>query len=382
MTCMTSKERVLRTLNHQEADRVPIDLGGTASCILDEAYFKLKEYLGLKGEVEPWRRGSNTSYYDDRLMDYFDIDIRRVFAKVNTKYPIMHEDGTFTNEWGIVQKKGQFGVEMVKNPLADANIDDLDKYPWPKPEEVLDRRSMRERAKKFYEDNQYALALRSPCNGIFEISCWLRGTENFMMDMLTYEAFAHKLAEKVMETQIAWYDYLLEEVGDYLDIVETGDDYGSQNSLLISPECLDSFILNRRKRLNDRIREKAPGAKIFLHCCGSIARIIPSLSECGVDILNPIQTHAKDMEPHMLKQNFGDRMVFHGGVDTQSCMRGSKETVEREVAHMIEAMKGRGGYILTSCNHIQEDVPPENIVAMFEAAKRLGMNSDFKSDNS
>jgi Uroporphyrinogen-III decarboxylase len=375
---MTSKERVQRALNHQEVDRVPIDLGGTASCILDDAYLRLKEYLGLTGEPEIFRRGSNTSYYDEELLDYFEIDIRRVFAKVKEKYPIINEDGSFTNEWGIVQKKGQFGVEMVKNPLAKAKIEDLEAFPWPKPELTLERGEMKERAQKIYQEGKYALALRAPCNGIFEISCWLRGTENFMMDMLCDEEFAHALTEKVLETQIAWYNYLLEEIGEYVDIVETSDDYGSQNSLLLSPECLDSFILNRRKRLNDAINKKAPNAKIFLHCCGSIARVVDALLESGVDILNPVQTCAKDMDPYMLKREFGDKITFHGGIDTQKSMRGNKEMVEQEVAHMLDAMKGNGGYILASCNHIQDDVPLENIVAMFETAKRLSVNPDFE----
>ena len=157
-----------------------------------------------------------------------------------------------------------------------------------------------------------------------------------------------------------------------MDIVETGDDYGTQHSLMLSPDCLEEFILSRRKRLNDMIKEKAPGAKIFLHSCGAVKRCIPNLIACGVDILNPVQTAAADMNPYDLKREFGDAICFHGGVDTQQALRGTVDDVEEEVKKMLDAMNHRGGYILTSCNHIQNDIPVENIIAMFEAAKKYG----------
>ena len=366
---MTSKERVLRAINHQETDRVPLDLGGMACSLLDGVYFKLKDYLGFKENIQPFREGSNSCYYDERILDYFDIDIRRIFVKTTGKFPIHNPDGTFQNEWGILQRQGQFGVEFVKNPLENAEIGELDSYPWPRAGELIDLTGMRERAKALHEENKYAVSLRAPMNGIFEISCWLRGMQNFLVDMLSEEAFAHALAEKVLEVQLDWYGYVLDEIGEYVDIVETGDDYGTQNSLMLSPECLEEFILSRRKRLNDMIREKAPHAKIFLHSCGSIKRCIPALAACGVDILNPVQTAAADMDPFVLKKEFGSRICFHGGVDTQRALRGSVREVKDEVKKMLDALYHDGGYILTSCNHIQNDIPVENIIAMFEAAK-------------
>ena len=369
---LTSKERVMRAMNHQEVDRVPLDLGGMACSLLDGVYFKLKNYLGFRENIEPFREGSNSCYYDERILDYFDIDIRRLFVKTSNKFPIRFPDGTFQNEWGILQRQGQFGVEFVKNPLEGAEIEDMDSYPWPRAEELIDLSGMKERARELHEQNKYAVSLRAPMNGIFEISCWLRGMQNFLVDMLSDEEFAHALAEKVLEVQLDWYGYVLDEVGPYLDIVETGDDYGTQHSLMLSPECLEELILSRRKRLNDMIKEKAPGAKIFLHSCGAVKRCIPNLIACGVDILNPVQTAAADMNPYDLKREFGDAICFHGGVDTQQALRGTVDDVEEEVKKMLDAMNHRGGYILTSCNHIQNDIPVENIIAMFEAAKKYG----------
>ena len=122
---MTSKERVLRAINHEETDRIPLDLGGMACSLFDQAYLRLRDALGITGDIAPFRRGSNTSYYDERVLDALDIDVRRVFAKVSDRYPIVHEDGTFSSEWGILQRRGQFGVEFVRHPLQDLEDPDI-----------------------------------------------------------------------------------------------------------------------------------------------------------------------------------------------------------------------------------------------------------------
>lgn len=366
---MTSKERVLRALNHQETDRIPMDLGGTACNMVDAEYFKVKEYLGIQGEIEPYRKGANVCYYDERILETFDIDIRRIYARQSPDYPKYGENGTFTNEWGLVQRDTGMYVETVKNPLDEAEIEDLEDYPWPRPQDILDIRGMKERAEALYEENQYALALRMPCNGIFEIACWLRGMENFMVDTIADPEFAHALVDKITETQISLYSYLLDEVGAYVDIVESGDDYGSQQSLLMSPEAYREFIFPARKRLNDEIRKRAPQAKIFLHSCGAISDIIEDLIGCGVDILNPVQTAARGMDPLELKRRFGDRICFHGAVDTQKALLGNEDKVKEEVEKLIRELGKNGGYILSSCNHIQADVPAENVKQMFVCAK-------------
>ncbi|RBP63334.1 uroporphyrinogen decarboxylase [Alkalibaculum bacchi] len=371
MNKMTSKERVLKALNHEAVDRVPIDLGGMACSIHDEAYFKLKEYLHIKGDIEPIRKGSTCNYYDERILDLLSIDIRRVFAKSTGEYPKYYEDGSFVNEWGLVQKPGKFGMEMVKHPLENAEIADLDTFNWPKAKDIIDVSNMKQRAKEIYEKGEHALSMRAPLNGIFEIACWLRGTETFLCDMLLEEEFAHKLLDKILEVQIDFYELMLDEVGPYVDIVETGDDYGSQNDLLISPDCLRDFILNRRKILNQKIKLKAPNCKIFLHCCGAIMKCIPDLIACGVGVLNPVQTNAKGMDPKELKTKYGDKLCFHGGIDSQKSLCGDISDIREEVEKMLTIMNTNGGYILTSCNHIQNDVSPENIIEMFHFAKKF-----------
>ena len=372
---MTSKERVLNALNHKPVDRVPMDLFGMASSLVDEEYFKLLDYLGLDRSVDPIRKGTNCNYYDERILDMLDIDIRRVWVGSTNLFPKNRPDGSYVNEWGMVQKKGRFGIEFVRFPLEGASAEEIRNYNWPKAAEIYDIRGMRERAKRLSEENRYAVSLRAPMNGIFEIACWLRGTENFMVDIYEDPDAIHELCEQILKVQMDCYGMILDEVGEYVDIVETGDDYGSQMGLLISPDCLKEFILTRRKRLNDMIKQKAPHAKVFLHCCGSISKIIPDLIETGVDVLNPVQTAAAGMDPVDLKENFGSRIVFHGGVDTQKAMKGGKAEVRTEVANMLESMNRDGGYILASCNHIQSDIPVENVLELYAAAKELSLQA-------
>lgn len=369
---MNSKERVLRAVNHQPVDRMPVDLGGTACSMVDEVYFKVKEALGIAGNIGPYRKGSNVCYYDERVLEKLGVDVRRVFARQTDNYPKYHEDGTFSNEWGLIQKQGELFVETVRNPLAEAETADLETYDWPKAEEVLDITGIREKAEKLYRENEYAISLRMPCNGIFEIACWLRGMENFMMDTILEPEFAHALVDKILEIQMKMYAYVLQEVGAYVDIVESGDDYGSQTGLLMSPEAYREFIFPARKKLNQMIREMAPHAKIYLHSCGAVSDIIEDIIDCGVDILNPIQTTAQGMNPAELKKKYGDRICFHGAVDTQKALIGTLDDVEHEVKEKIKILGAGGGYILSSCNHIQADIPAENVIAMFECARNCG----------
>lgn len=365
---MRPKERVLRAINHQPTDRVPMDLGGAACSMVDEAYFKVKDALGIIGDISPYRKGANVCYYDERVLDNLGIDIRRVFARQKECFPKYYEDGTFSNEWGLLQKDNGMFVETVKNPLAEAELQDLENYRWPKAAEVLDIKGMKEKARTLYEEDEYAISVRMPCNGIFEIACWLRGMENFMMDTILDPEFAHTLIDKILSVQMEMYSYILDEVGEYVDIVESGDDYGSQNGLLMSPEAYREYIFPARKKLNQMIKAKAPQAKIYLHSCGAIFDIIEDIIDCGVDILNPIQTTAKGMDPAELKKQYGDRICFHGAVDTQKAMIGSLEDVDIEVKQKIDILGKGGGYILSSCNHIQADIPAENVIRMFETA--------------
>jgi uroporphyrinogen decarboxylase len=375
MSKLTHRERVLLAFDHQEPDRVPIDLMGNASMILDDTYFRLKDHLGIEGDIEPVRTGTTANYYDERILDHFDIDFRRVFlpAKKGEKFKY-HADGTFTGPWGITWSKTGIYVNYERAPLADANLDAVANYEWPDPNELYDPEGLSEKARLMYEKSDYALVARNPVTwGFLDRGSNLRGMENFMMDLAINQEIVHMLVQGTLNVYLKIYDMFLQAVGPYVQMVEYGDDLGAQNNLLISPAAYREFIKPAQKQLFDLIKDRAPQAKIFMHCDGALRKIIPDLIEVGVDVLNPSQPSAAGMESEGLKRDFGDRLIFHGAIE-QKPQEGTEEDIREEVRRRIDALAPGGGYVLTSCNVIV-DPPIENILALFDEAKSYGRYS-------
>lgn len=370
---MNSRERVLTALAHQEPDRVPVTLGGAASSFTDAAYFQLKDYLGIKGDIKPYRYGHTGTYYDDRILAALGIDYRYLMLTYPDDSHLTYlPDGSFIDHWGIRREERDGYVSRVGHPLAGASVEDLEDYPWPFPSPRL-AEGIQDRAKYLYEEVDCAIVVRAAMTTAFlENGAWLCGYEEFLMKLLLDKPFVTKLIEKVLEVQLAKYDLLLEGAGEYVHIVETAEDYGTQRSLLISPETYRELIMPARKKLNAFIKSKAPQAKIMHHTCGSVTKLIPDLIESGIDILNPIQPLAEGMESTNLKEKWGDQLCFDGGIDTQFALPGSLAELESEVARRILALAPGGGYSLGPSNHIQPDVPPGNVVALFDMARDLG----------
>ncbi len=374
---MDSRERVLTALDHKEPDRVPLTLGGTSSNITDNAYFKLKDYLGIKGDVKPYRYGHTGNIYDDRILAALGTDYRYLLLHHPDDSHLTYlPDGGFIDEWGVRNEVVGGYASRVGHPLAEATIADLDDYPWPDPRKPGAQKlnqGLKERAKYLYNETGSAIVARAAMSTAFlENGSWLCGYENFLMKLMLDKPFAHKLIGKILEVQLGMYETLLEGVGDYVHIVETAEDYGAQSSLLISPETYREMIMPARQKVNAFIKSVAPQAKIFHHTCGAVSKLIPDLIDSGIDILNPVQPLAAGMESAELKAKWGQILCFDGGIDTQYALPGTIKDVEVEVARRILAFAPGGGYSLGCSNHIQEDVPPENVVALFEIARDLG----------
>lgn len=370
MSEISHRERVILAFNHQEPDRVPMDLMGNATMILDDTYFRLKDYLGIKGDIEPVRTGTTANYYDERILEYFDIDFRRLFLKSIPKFKY-HADGTFTGPWGITWSKKGIYVNYERAPLVDADIDAVANYQWPDPTELYDISGMAEKARYLYENTSFALVARNPVTwGFLDRGSNLRGMENFMMDLAVNPEIAHMLVQGTLKVYLKVYDMFLSAVGPYVQMVEYGDDLGAQNNLLISPAAYREFIKPAQKELFNLIRDRAPKAKIFMHNDGALRKIIPDLIEAGVDVLNPVQPTAAGMESEALKRDFGDQLIFHGAIE-QKPQEGTEEDIREEVRRRIDALAPGGGYVLASCNVIVKP-PVKNIVAMFDEARRYG----------
>jgi len=231
--------------------------------------------------------------------------------------------------------------------------------------------SLAEEAHRLYEETDYALVADFLGGGIFEQALWMRGFERFMMDMVSDEPFATALLDTLLELYIEFYAVYLEAVGPYVQIVAVGDDLGMQTGPLISPRLYRRLIKPRHRELYDFIHSRTE-AKIMHHTCGSVFPFVQDLIDVGVDILNPIQTSARGMDPVALKREFGERLVFHGGIDVQQILPfATPERVREEVRHIVTTLGQGGGYIFAPSHNIQADVPPENIVAMYEAIQEI-----------
>lgn len=370
---LTSRERVQLTLEHKEPDRIPVAIGASGAGVTDDVYFQLKKYLGIKGDVEPFRHGHGDNIYDPRVYDKLGGDFRHVFLMPSEEFvPKKFEDGSLENEYGIRVKKVNGMWEESGHPLSHASLIDLDNYPWPNPYKGNRSRNLISTAKDYFENTDFAVATRSPARGFFLTATQLRGFDRFMMDLVINKPFAHKLLGKISEVLCAYYDVLLDGIGDYIQIVETQDDLAHQKAAFISKEMFREFFMPYRKAVNQVIKDKAPKAKIQYHCCGAVRGLLDEFIECGSDILNPVQPLAKGMDMDELKRLYGKQIVFHGAIDAQFALAGSPEMVENEVIDKIKKLGHGGGYILAPGNVLQGDVPIENIVLLFEYAKKHG----------
>ena len=369
---MTPRERVQCILEHKKPDRVAVDIGSTAAGLTNPIFLKVKEYFGITSEDIVARPDESSAFYNDEVLEKLGSDFRHLFLLPPEGYNPFKENGVIINEFGIEKKLLNGMTQLSGTPLADAEIEDIDLYNWPDPYAKGRTVGLKERAKYLYENTDYALASRSVSHGFFELAWELRGMENFLVDMIVDKEFANKLLDKTLEIQMGLYDVLLTECGEYLQIVETSDDYGTQNGPLMSPELFDEMILPRRKKLNDFIRSKAPQAKIFHHTCGSVYRLLDGLIESGVDILNPIQPSADEMDTYRLQREYGDKLIFHGGIDEQTALIFDQDRVRKEMKMRIESLGKDGGYIMAPTSNFQDDMPIENIIEFAKIAKELG----------
>ena len=368
---MTKRERVITALNHQEPDRVPKDCSWCAG-MTDDAYKRFIDFLGIKddrGKFNEWRI---VARFDERVLEALGVDIVTVYLRPPRGYkPKANPDGTEVNEWGMVRRNVDLYTEIIGHPLANAKVEDIKRFPWPDPYALGRTDGLREEVERLYNETDYAIKAAVPMNSFLEFSLWMRGFEQFFVDLASNEDFVNALLDKELELQKGFYEVLLDAVGDYIQVIETSDDLGTQRGPQISLEMYRKFIKSRQKEINDFIHDRTD-AKVFQHSCGSVYLFIPDLIEIGLDILEPIQPLAKDMEPEKLKE-FGDKLCFWGGIDIQRILPyGTPEEVQEHVRSKIKMLAPGGGYVVSPAHCIQKDTPPENILALYRAVDKFG----------
>ena len=370
---MSSRERVLTALHHQEPDRVPMVLWGSYYSLQDQTYFNLLKYLKLGEPVAPFRRykSRNSNYYDDRILDVLGTDARYVWIGF-TDLGGAHPD-TLIDVWGVKWKRMGPNITAIGYPLANATIEDVEKYEWPDPEKYIDLNQLKERIKKLKKIGSHAIVARAVNSyGPFEQASELRGRAKFMMDMILEPELAQLIIDKVTDVIARLNEIYLDAVGKDIDVMEIpGDDYGGTEDLLISPAIFEKMLKPALNRIIRPIKDFRGDLFVAFHSDGAIMKLLDSFVELGIDILDPIEPlPANDM--NVIKKQFGAKLSFMGAIDIKKALPGSIKDVEEEVKRRIRLLAPGGGYILAPANHVQTDVPPENIVALYNFGRKYG----------
>jgi uroporphyrinogen decarboxylase len=381
---MTSRERVLKALNHEEPDRVPKDLGATNATGINWAtYDRLLKLLGLREEIEIIDVIQGLARVSPAVKQRLGIDTYGLWPRGSSK--AVKEKGYtpeggefFIDEWGFywLKPKGGLYFDVWKNPLRDIDprTFELDSYDWPDPSDLARLDGLREEAQKTRAETEFAIVLGETLD-FFLFCCWLRGFDNFMMDLYLNPDFARQLLERVNHIQMLRVENTLRNVGDLVDVVGViGDDWGMQDRLYVSQDLFNGVFRAGIENMVTMIR-KYTDAPIFAHSCGAIDPLIPDFIKIGFNVLNPIQTSAKGMsDTAELKRKYGHQLTFWGGgVDTQRVLnRGSLADIEQEVQERIADLAPGGGFVFCPVHNIQADVPPENIVHAYELVERWG----------
>jgi uroporphyrinogen decarboxylase len=416
MAGMTRRERVLRAIGHREPDRVPIDLGAMRSTgITATAYGRLKEHLGItEGDTFVYDVVQQLALPEDRILEYVEsdvVDLGRVFlrdaadwklfslpdgaaAKIPAYINFVPRDGGWLalNDKGEpigAMPRGAYYLSQTRYPLKDwdgADLSVLDRLPelmgdvtWSAlpcapyhepltPEHLAD---IRRRAKLLYETTDYAVMVAFGAN-LLEWGQYLCRMDQFLIDLIENRRKAEALLDKLLEMHLANLIKILDAVEGYVQIIQMGDDFGTQNALQISPRLYREVFKPRQKLIYETVRKKS-NLRIFLHSCGAIADIIPDLIEIGVEAINPVQTSAHGMDPARLKREYGKDLTFWGGgCDTQRVLpEWSPAEIRTHVKERIELLSPGGGFVFTQVHNIMPHVPPENIAAMVEAVREF-----------
>ncbi|MEW5900506.1 MAG: uroporphyrinogen decarboxylase family protein [Acidobacteriota bacterium] len=384
---MNSRERILRALDHETPDRVPIDLGGFQTGIHKDAYRSLIDFLGYVEDIVILDPVQQIVRPSERVLERFRVDTRYVCAhgpesfkggiELNERSGRMWHDlrDEFGVVWSMPDDERNY-MDISCHPLADATIKDLADYPFPRGDDATRFTGVREEALRMRREAPYAL-----CTGIsgvvYEICWYMRGLEKWFEDLLTNQRFCEALIDRVLAYWIAFETGFMTAVGDIVDVVMIGDDLAGQSGPLFSPTLYREIVKPRQKALIRHLKSLTR-AKIWYHTCGDCWEYIPDLIDNGIDILNPVQIGLKNMDPNALKSRFGGDIVFWGGgIDTQHVLPfAAPEAVREEVRKNVNAFKPGGGYIFNNVHNIQKGVPPENIAALFDAAHEFGSYSE------
>ena len=407
---MNSRQRILAAIDHTEPDVLPVDFGSTSvTGISATTYSRLTQSLGMtRSKTRVYDVITQLAQPEDEILKRFHsdaIDVGRLYNQEDQGWkditlpnsiqvqfpkwfqPIGQPDGA----WEVFDQDGDRIASMplgatffdqtyfpylhgypsdyndLSKAMAKVHWSKLARSPWDHSGEPDFWNQLRQRVIAYRQNSDRAIVITAGCS-IFEMGCFLRRMDNFLVDILASPVEVERLLDALLEKHLEVLGKICKAVGDVADILRFGDDLGTNQGPIMSPRTYRSLFKPRHKILCNYVKEHSQ-MRTFLHSCGSVYKLIPDLIEVGYDILNPIQISAKDMEPERLKREFGKDITFWGGgCDTQNVLyKGSPEDVKNHVRKNIEIFSPSGGFVFATVHNILSDVPAKNVIAMFEA---------------
>lgn len=412
---MTSRERVMAAIGHRQPDRVPLDLGATPSSGISAiAYNNLKDHLGMhSGHTRIYDVVQQVAYPEQEILDRFGVDVVDIGRAFNEKdedwYDVELADGSVgqypvwfrprKRENGAWEAYDREGTLIAKMPVGATFFDqmyfpyvedypedyaDLDHQmgkvlwsalvhsPWDHAGEEDFYQTLRQKGLALRAQTDRALMITCGCN-LFEWGTFLRRMDNFLMDIYADPENVAGLVEQLMIRHLATLEKVCASVGDIVDILRFGDDLGMDTGMFMAREKYQELFKPYHTQLNEYVHTHS-GMKTLLHSCGSIYPIMGDLIDAGYDIINPVQTTARQMDPETLKREFGKDITFWGGgCSTRTVLnRSTPEEVYDHTRRMIDIFAPDGGFVFNQEHNILPDVPPENILAMYRAVADAG----------
>lgn len=411
---MNHRERVLAAIEHREPDRVPIDLGSTpSSSISAVAYSNLIQYLGWDEPTKVVDVVQQAVQPSEAILDRYDVgvvDLGRVFNDTPgywDSYTLSTGAEALKPAWfqPIRTESGNYecydedGLRLAMMPVGATFFDqtyfpyledypetfaDLDhamskvhwatyaQSPWDLADDPNFWTNLRAKAIELRASTDRAIMITAGCN-LFEWGTFLRRIDNFLVDLLLEPEKVAELLDQLLERHLANLAKICESVGDVVDLIRFGDDLGTDTGPFMNPDTYRELFKPRHAQLCDFVHQHST-MHTFLHSCGSIEKVLPDLIEAGIEVINPVQTSARDMEAERLKRDFGADITFWGGgCDTRRVLNhGKPQEVRDHVRQNLETFAPGGGFVFNTVHNIMPDVPPQNIEAMFEAVEQYG----------
>lgn len=403
---MTSRQRVEAALRHEPTDRVPIDVGGTRiTGIASIAYRHLLEHLGIDEPIYLFDIKQQLAQPSQEVMNRLGGDVVLVnrlgpttgmpFLKIDRwkqgqltdgtpcKVPEAYEahyrsDGTVE----VLHEGKAFAVrppqalyfDVCDAPLKQADsMVDIDAFDYPDPWSERESIFLKDQIHRLYHETDKALFAGLPLlnQSFFEIGATLFGYEQFLMNLVFKRDMMEYWLDRKLENDLRVLERFLDIAGPYLSVIHMNDDFGAQEALQISPTTYREMFKPRQQKWIKYVKARTQ-AKIFIHCDGAVEELLPDFIEIGIDILNPLQTNARGMNPETIKKKYGKELSFWGGgIETQTTLPfGSLEAIQEEVKERIALLSRDSGYVFATIHNIQADIPPEKILAVFDTAQQ------------